>query len=218
VDINTIQGVLITHEHSDHINGLKVLLKRTNIPLFASRGTIEYLWVNGYIPAHTRVTACDGDFCIGDIEAAAFETPHDASHSVGYKFLMPDGRRVGVATDLGHVSDTVRQSLEGCDLVMLESNYDPGMLECSSYPYPLKRRIKSDFGHLSNDDCAAMLTSLVKSGATRFVLGHLSEQNNIPELARSTALSALLNESLKEGVDFTLNVAPARGKTRAVVF
>ena len=218
IDITHIGGVLITHEHSDHIQGLKTLLKKTNIPLYTSRGTLEHLWLNGYIPAHTRITVCDGAFHIGDIEGTAFETPHDASHSVGYRFVLPDGRRVGVATDLGYVSGAVRESLMGCDLVMLESNYDPGMLECSSYPYPLKRRIKSDFGHLSNDDCAGMLTSLAKGGTTRFVLGHLSEQNNIPELARQTAKAALDSGGLTENVDYTLVVAPARGRTQAIVF
>ncbi|MCL2033924.1 MAG: MBL fold metallo-hydrolase [Oscillospiraceae bacterium] len=218
IDISHINGILVTHEHSDHIHGLKVLLKRTNIPLYTSRGTMEYLWLNGYIPAHTRITVCDGAFNIGEIEGTAFQTPHDASHSVGYRFLMPDGRRVGVATDLGHVSGGVRESLTGCDLVMLESNYDPGMLECSSYPYPLKRRIKSEFGHLSNDDCACMLALLAKCGTTRFVLGHLSEQNNIPELARQTAKAALDSGGLKENVDYTLAVAPPRGRTQTIVF
>lgn len=218
IDVGSLNGVLITHEHSDHINGLKMLLKKTDIPLFAPRGILEYLWANGYIPAHTRLTACDGVFYIGDIQAAAFATPHDARHSVGYRFLMPDGRKVGFATDLGHVNDVVRENLVGCDLVMLESNYDPGMLECSSYPYVLKRRIKSDFGHLSNDACAEMLAPLVKGGATRLVLGHLSEQNNIPELARQTAQAALSQGGLRECADYTLTVAPARGKTREIVF
>ena len=92
------------------------------------------------------------------------------------------------------------------------------MLECSSYPYVLKRRIKSDFGHLSNDDCAGMLTELAKNGATRLVLGHLSEQNNIPELARQTARAALDSGGLSENVDYTLTVAPARGRTQTIVF
>ncbi len=213
-----LSGVLCTHEHGDHIRGLTVLLKRTGIPLYASKATLEYLWINNYIPAGTRVHECDGAFTIGDIEVRAFATPHDAAQSLGYRFTMPDLRTAAVATDLGHVTEEVRKNLTGCDLVMLESNYDARMLECSSYPYPLKRRIKSEYGHLSNEACAGLLPQLARSGSTRFVLGHLSEQNNIPQLARETALASLLNESLKEGVDFTLNVAPARGKTRAVVF
>lgn len=216
--ISDIDGILITHEHSDHINGLRVLLKKTSIPLFASRGTLEFLIANGYIPPHTEVTDCGTPFTIGEIHAQSFETPHDAANSVGYRFTMPDLRSVAVAMDLGHITDDVRQNLLGCDLVMLESNYDQGMLECSSYPYMLKRRIKSDFGHLSNEACASMLSMLVKNGTTRFVLGHLSEQNNIPELARQTAKAALDALSLKENLDYTLSVAPARGKTCVIVF
>lgn len=217
--VSDLSGVLITHEHSDHISGLGTLLKKTNVPLYASKGTLEYLWLNNYIPLHTKVYECGSDaVTVGDIEVTAFNTPHDAAHSVGYRFTMPDLRTVAVATDLGHITDAVRQSLLGCDLVMLESNYDPGMLECSSYPYILKRRIKSDFGHLSNDVCSDMLIKLVKSGAARFVLGHLSEQNNIPELARQTAKAAFDAAGMLENRDYTLAVAPARGRTEAVVF
>lgn len=216
--VGDINGILITHEHSDHISGLKTLLKKTDIPLYAPKETLEYLWVNGYIQAHTVVHECGESFVVGGIEARAFDTPHDAAHSVGYRFTMPDLRVVAVATDLGHITDGVRKNLLGCDLVMLESNYDRGMLECSSYPYVVKRRIKSDFGHLSNDDCSGMLLSLAKSGTTRFVLGHLSEQNNIPELARETAHSVLTSASLRENIDYTLDVASARGMARAVAF
>lgn len=218
ISIGDISGVLITHEHSDHINGLRTLLKRTKIPLFASRGTLEYLWTHDYIPAHINACECDSTFFVGDIEAVPFETPHDAAHSLGYRFSMPDGRKIAVATDLGHITDTVRGHLLGCDLVLLESNYDKGMLECSRYPYMLKRRIKSEFGHLSNDDCSSLLVSLVKNGTTRLVLGHLSEQNNIPELARQTTKAALDLVRIRENIDYTLAVAPARGRTQAIVF
>jgi phosphoribosyl 1,2-cyclic phosphodiesterase len=213
-----LSAVLVTHEHTDHIKGLKTLLSRTKIPLYASKGTLEYLWLNDYIPSGTSVCECEGEFTVGDIAVRPFHTPHDAARSLGYRFTMPDLRTVAVATDLGHITEEVRANLLGCDLVMLESNYDVNMLECSSYPYPLKRRIKSDYGHLSNEVCAAFLPELVQNGATRLVLGHLSEQNNIPELARETALAPLALAKMREGLDYTLHVAPARGKTQAVVF
>jgi phosphoribosyl 1,2-cyclic phosphodiesterase len=213
-----ISAVLVTHEHTDHIRGLTTLLRRTSARLYASRGTLEYLWLNGYIPAKTAVSECETPFTVGGIEVTAFPTPHDAANSVGYRFTMPDLRTVAVATDLGRVTDEVRQSLTGCDLVVLESNYDKRMLECSSYPYALKRRIKSEYGHLSNEACSEMLPRLAESGTTRFVLGHLSEQNNIPELARETAASALGLALMRENLDYTLTVAPARGPCPAVVF
>lgn len=216
--VDGLDGVFITHEHSDHIGGLKTLLKKTNIRLYASRGTLEYLWLSGYIPAHTKVVECAESVVVGDIEATSFETPHDAAHSVGYRFAMPDGRVVGVATDLGHITETVRAHLTGCDLVMLESNYDMGMLDCSGYPYMLKRRIKSAYGHLANEDCAHGLPELVRTGTTRLVLGHLSEQNNIPQLAYQVTKSVLDTARLKENIDYTLTVAPARGRTQTIIF
>jgi phosphoribosyl 1,2-cyclic phosphodiesterase len=213
-----LSAVLVTHEHTDHIRGLRTLLARAKIPLYASKDTLEYLWLNDYIPAGTRVFECEGEFAVGDIAVKPFCTPHDAARSLGYRFTMPDMRTVAIATDLGHVTEEVRLNLLGCDLVMLESNYDINMLDCSAYPYPLKRRIKSDYGHLSNEACAAFLPQLVQNGATRLVLGHLSENNNVPELARETAQAELARAGMREERDYTLHVAPARGKTRAVVF
>jgi phosphoribosyl 1,2-cyclic phosphodiesterase len=213
-----LAAVLVTHEHSDHIKGLRTLLARTKIPLYASKGTLEYLWLNDYIPPGIKTFECEGEFTVGDIAIRPFCTPHDAARSLGYRFTMPDLRTVAIATDLGHITEEVRLALLGCDLVMLDSNYDIHMLECSSYPYPLKRRIKSDYGHLSNEACAAFLPELVQNGATRLVLGHLSEQNNVPELARETALGPLAQNGMREGLDYTLHVAPARGEAHAVVF
>ena len=217
-DIRAVNGLLITHEHSDHIRGLNVLLKHTNIPLYASRGTLEYLIGQNLIPAHTDVFPVEGAFEIRDITLRAFPTPHDAPDSVGYRFSLPDGRTAAVATDLGHVSETVHQNLLGCDLVMLESNYDRRMLECSSYPYILKRRIKSEFGHLGNEASAAEALFLAKSGTTRIVLGHLSEQNNLPEIAFETARAALGSGGLRENVDYILKVAPPRDASDVILF
>lgn len=218
LELDRLRAVLITHEHSDHIKGLKTLLKRLPIPLYGTRGTLEYLCVNGYIPPHTTLVECSGTMCIGDIEVTAFDTPHDARHSVGYRFTMPDQRKVAIATDLGHITDSVRAHLTGCDLVLLESNYDKGMLDCSSYPYMLKRRIKSDYGHLSNDDCAQEIVRLIKSGGTRFVLGHLSEQNNMPNLAYQVTKSILDTCALREDIDYILRVAPAHGPREVMIF
>lgn len=217
-DIREISAVLITHEHSDHIRGLATLLKHTQIPLCASRGTLDFLVNKGYVPAHTGIIAAEGTFRIGEIEISAFPTPHDAWDSVGYRFALPDGRTAALATDLGHVSETVHENLFGCDLVMLESNYDRRMLDCSSYPYDLKRRIRSEIGHLSNEACAAEALFLAKSGTTRVVLGHLSEQNNLPEIAGQTARAALQSGGLRENTDYILKVAPPRDASEVIVF
>ena len=144
----------------------------------------------------------------GDMEIRPFATSHDSLSSFGYAVNLPDGRRISVATDLGYVSDEVHQAIHGSDLVLLESNYDEAMLRCGPYPYPLKRRIASDSGHLSNDSSALEARTLVDSGTTRLVLGHLSKENNHPELARETVRSVLTRAGLAEGGDYLLSVAP----------
>ena len=113
-----------------------------------------------------------------------------------------------IATDLGYVTEEIRQRMTGCDLVLLEANYDQRMLGASSYPYYLKQRIASNQGHLSNESCAAELVGLVRAGTTRLILGHLSQHNNLPQLAYQTAYAALAMDGLRENLDFTLKVAP----------
>ena len=145
---------------------------------------------------------------VGGLEIASFSTPHDSVGSLGFTVTTPKGVRAGVATDLGVVTEKIAQSLTGCDLVLLESNYDEAMLKAGGYPYYLKRRILSENGHLSNDSCGELAVRLAQSGTTRFVLGHLSKENNFPDLAYQTTLSFLAAAGLKENFDFKLAVAP----------
>ena len=148
----------------------------------------------------------------------SFRTSHDCRESNGYRIEMPDGRSIAVATDLGEMTGEVLSAITGCDLVMLESNHDVDMLREGSYPYVLKQRILSRYGHLSNDVCAQTLASLVKKGTTRFVLGHLSLENNLPELAYETSLRALRLEGAKEGRDYTMCVAPRLYPEEIIIF
>jgi phosphoribosyl 1,2-cyclic phosphodiesterase len=218
LDAAGLSAVLITHEHTDHVKGLYTLLKHLDIPLFGAPETLRELLWRRLVPPSARLIPIEGTFCVGDIEISPFDTPHDAVHSIGFRFRMPDGRQIGFATDLGHITDAVRENLTGCDLVVLESNYDPGMLSCSSYPYPLKVRIRGDYGHLSNEDCAGELVRLVQSGTTRIVLGHLSEQNNLPQIAMQTAQNILNKMQMRERSDYLLTVAPAQHPHEMVVF
>ena len=148
---------------------------------------------------------------VEEMAVTPFATSHDSLSSCGYTVALPDGRRLAVATDLGHVDDGVHAALRGCDLVLLEANYDEGMLRCGPYPYPLKRRIASDSGHLSNLHSAGEAGRLIAEGTTRVVLGHLSKENNSPLLARETVRSELALAGLREGSDFLLEVAPRSG-------
>jgi len=209
IEMNAIQAIFVTHEHSDHVKGLRVLASRYHIPVFASLGTLNALQdmgcLNGDFPRD--VIEANGMECAGTF-IKPFRTSHDSAESVGYRVQMSDERSVAISTDLGYMSDEVRTALYGTDLVVLESNHDIGMLNNGPYPYPLKKRILSDTGHLSNLACADELCGLSNKGTMRFVLAHLSSENNTPELAYQTALCSLLLGGLKQGTDFELSVAP----------
>ena len=135
-----------------------------------------------------------------------FRTSHDAAESCGYSVVTSDSRRISVCTDTGVITPEIMSAISGSDLCMIESNHDIGMLETGPYPYYLKRRILSSRGHLSNDTCAKTACELIKSGTTRFMLGHLSRENNIPLLARQTTESALSLQGAKNGRDYLLEV------------
>lgn len=216
LDVSSLAGILVTHEHIDHVRGLAVLLKRLTLPVYGSRGTLAA--IEEKLPPSAQLHVLEGPAEIGGMEVAPFSTPHDAAEPMGFRIHTADGRTVGVATDLGHVTDQVDRALSGCDLVALEANYDPEMLRCGPYPYSLKRRIFSWDGHLSNSDCAAQALRLVQSGTTRLILGHLSKENNLPGLARETVQGTLEQEGCVNGVDFTLQVARRSEASPVVVF
>lgn len=207
-DLGKIKAVAVTHTHSDHICGLKTFLKTTNVPLAASGETLKYLSQNNIIPSGTKVVCVDeGTVDFGDVALTYFKTSHDAIGSGGYVITLPDGRRTAVCTDLGVMTDSVRDNLFGCEAVLIESNHDIEMLRRGPYPAQLKLRILSDTGHLSNNACAVELPELLKRGTTRIILGHLSQENNTPLLARSTACSTLAAIGAKDETDYILQIA-----------
>ena len=207
IDPKTIGGIFITHEHSDHISGLRILATNHNIPVYATEGTLEALRENGTINGKFKAEVMPEEgMTVGDLFIKSFRTPHDSNESCGYTITMPDGQKAAVATDTGHITKEIMENLKGSSLVMLESNHDEGMLRNGPYPYYLKRRILSDVGHLSNNSCAEAVAELLKSGTVRFFLGHLSRDNNFPELAYQTSLAALKSIGAVEGRDFFLEV------------
>ncbi|MEG1850243.1 MAG: MBL fold metallo-hydrolase, partial [Oscillospiraceae bacterium] len=149
-------ALLLTHEHIDHLRGLRVLLRQNDLPVYATGAVLRYLVENGQVePGATLVEIEPGTpFEAAGMRVTAFSTPHDAADSVGYRIETPDAHTLAVATDLGHVSETVRRGTAGCELVMLESNYDPALLRMGPYPYFLKQRIAADNGHLENERSA----------------------------------------------------------------
>lgn len=208
VDFSKLRAIAITHAHDDHIKGLKVLFKKVQVPLVASSETLETLTLKGIIPQGANLIAAEsGLVTIGDIALDFFKTSHDEKGSGGYVVNLPDGRRAAVCTDLGVVSDEIRQKISGCDVVLLESNHDVEMLRRGPYPAHLKLRILSDEGHLSNTACSVELPALLKSGTKRIILGHISAQNNTPLLALNSARTALSQTGAEQGVDYILETA-----------
>lgn len=213
VDPKTLSGIFITHEHTDHISGLRVFVKKYNVPVFASLPTAKALISEGLV-GEGSITVITGRTEAGELSVERFSTSHDCEGSSGYTVTLPDGKKCAVCTDLGFVSDEVHEAILGCEALIIESNHDVSMLRRGSYPPPLKERILGKTGHLSNVSCAAELKRLAQSGTTRFVLGHLSRENNRPEIAHGTAAAALMDLKLKEDRDYTLYVAPPKnGKT-----
>jgi len=219
INPNSIQAIFITHEHSDHINGLRVLASHMGCAVYSSAGTLRELDVLGHLSTRCKaeVIASSG------VEAAGmfikpFATPHDSCDSVGFIINTDDQRKISIATDLGYITDEVRASMQGSDFVVLESNHDVSMLENGRYPPYLKTRILSENGHLSNDCCASELPLMVKAGTTKIFLAHLSRENNAPQLAYQTALTALAAAEMHVNIDFTLNIAPVSQPQKVTIF
>ena len=189
-------GVLITHEHSDHISGLPVLVKRTGMRIFAPSELGEVLKrVKPELSESIDYIPPDGGLCVGDVRITAFPTPHAASASFGYRI---EGSEVfAFATDTGHISDELLEGLQGADTVVIEANHDKVMLKNGPYPPFLKQRVLSKHGHLSNDDCAKLACLLADSGTRQIILGHLSQQNNTPEAAETAVSEALSGRNVK---------------------
>lgn len=219
LDPQDIRGVCITHEHADHIAGLKVLTKQFGWTVYASRGTLSALLEEGCVAPDSDLVPLDArPVAIGDMLVTPFHTPHDARESMGFCVELPDERKIAVATDMGVMRGEVQALLAACDLVHIESNHDITMLKNGSYPFYLKERILSNNGHLSNTMCAATISALAKAGVTRFTLAHLSEQNNTPALALSTTRAALERDGFKEGSEYLLEAAAPASQRALTIF
>lgn len=201
VNIDDIDAIFITHEHTDHISALQVLTHKHKIPIHMLINSAQIF--NGL---------CDERLCeclalyrgnsfetqIKGLKIKAFPTPHDSRAAVGYRleFAGEDGESIALAvsTDTGYVTDAMRENLSGCAAVVIESNHDLQMLRDGPYPYELKQRIRSKKGHLSNSDCATLAAELYESGTEHIMLAHLSEENNLPELAFNEVFTAIADE------------------------
>lgn len=217
---DAVQAVFVTHSHSDHIAGLRVFLGKHHVPVYATAETLAEIRETVCLPEHVVLHEIEMQtpVCAAEITAEAFPTMHDAVGSCGFRFIMPDGQVCAVCTDLGCVTPEVEHGVLGADLVLLEANYDPGLLRTGPYPYYLQERIRGRYGHLANGESATLAEQLIHSGTTRLVLGHLSEKNNTMYLARQTVLEHLQEQGMQQNQDFLLSVSAPEGLEQAVIF
>lgn len=198
IDINpdTLQGILVTHEHSDHISGLGIMARKYNVPIYGTYETLQSIQgikAMGKIPEELfRSIEPNQTFHINDIAVNPFATSHDASNPVCYT-MQSEGHKVGVATDLGMYDDYILSNLNDADVLMIEANHDVNMLMVGRYPYYLKQRILGNRGHLSNESSADLISKLLSKRLRYILLAHLSKDNNYEELAYETVSYELTN-------------------------
>ena len=208
VEPEQLSGILITHEHVDHVRGLPVFSRRYHIPLYVNRGTWEGMCRrdDSIDENLVREIVTGEDFFVGQVNVLPFPIPHDAMDPVGFVFGK-GSLRCAVATDIGHINDVWMNAVRGCQAMVLESNHDEKMLREGPYPYHLKQRILSRKGHLSNVTCGRVLRDLVHGGLQAVCRAHLSGENNLPELAYAEGARAIEEEGFRVGRDVMLSVA-----------
>ena len=211
VKADELAGVVITHEHSDHVKGLGVLARKHGVPIYGTKETLEEIGemksLGEYPRELFRPILPDVEFTVGDMEVKPFCIDHDAANPVAYR--IQSGRKsVAVATDMGHFDQYIIEHLQGLDALLVESNHDVRMLETGPYPYYLKRRILSDHGHLSNDNAGRLLNYILHDNIRHIFLGHLSKENNFEELACETVkLEIDQGDHGYKARDFSISVA-----------
>jgi phosphoribosyl 1,2-cyclic phosphodiesterase len=190
LDPKELDGIVVSHEHSDHIQAVGILARRFKLPVYISEET--YTVSSGQLGRIDTVERfqCGAPFQVGELELHPFSISHDASDPAGFT-VTSNGTRIGIATDLGIATNLVKTHLQDCVALIIEANHDPVMLEEGPYPWPLKQRIQSRAGHLSNEDTTRLLQEVLHDGLTHVILAHLSEQNNSPEMALETVKQAL---------------------------
>ena len=216
VNIEDIDGILVTHEHIDHVKSLGTLSKKYNIPVFTNIETLNAMpeQMTKIKSENIHLFDFSEDFEIGDLQIHPFAIPHDAANPCAFN-IFKNKTKLSIATDIGHMTPEILANLEKSKFLLLESNYDPNILKCSQYPYHLKERIAGPYGHLSNDSAGKTISHLIESGLQTVMLGHLSKENNFPELAYKTVMEELIYNN-KTKKDINLSVATRYNHTPVI--
>ncbi|SKC88450.1 MBL fold metallo-hydrolase [Maledivibacter halophilus] len=208
IEAEKIDGLLITHEHSDHIKGVGVLMRKFDIPLYVNEKTWEAMKdkIGSVKGKDIRLFSDCESFAIGDIKVNPYSISHDACNPMGYSFVH-NNSKISITTDLGCITDEIINEIKDSDLLVIESNHDVEMVKFGRYPWFLKKRILGDFGHLSNEAAGNIITEVVKNGKVKYaLLAHLSKENNFPELAYETVKNIIIENEIKVGVDVNLDL------------
>lgn len=196
VSIENLDALIVTHEHIDHVKSIGTISKKYNIPVYATEKTWSAMPIqSSKIDSKFKKTfSSNNKFCIGDLELHPFSIPHDAADPCGFN-ISNNNKQISIATDLGHITPELVDTLSNSSFILLESNYDSEILKFSKYPYYLKQRISGEFGHLSNTEAGKLISKLLNNKKLNSVmLGHLSKENNFPELAYKTIVDELLED------------------------
>ena len=207
IDPSSIDAILVTHEHSDHVKGLGTISKKFDIPVYSTQKTFDAMPIQTEKLKENNIKIINPSekFSINDLEIQPFSIPHDAVDPCGFNISKNSSQQISIATDIGHMTKSIINMLEGSQFILLESNYDTEVLKCCAYPYKLKTRIASDIGHLSNTMAGKTISYLLKnSNLSTAMLGHLSKESNLPELAYRTVIDEIISNN---NDNFNLSVA-----------
>lgn len=198
IDPAQLTGILVTHEHSDHIKGLGVIARKYHLPIYANEKTWRAMEsMIGEIKTDQKFHfEANRVKCFGTIEVESFSVSHDAADPMFFNFRA-ENKKVSLVTDLGYVSEKIKAVIQDSDAYIFEANHDIGMLQMSSYPWSVKRRILSDYGHVSNEDCGLALSEVITDRTKRVYLAHLSRENNMKELARMSVDQVLRERGIE---------------------
>lgn len=199
IDPSSINGILITHEHSDHVQGLGTFAKKFNLPVYVNQKTLDAMpnQKDKISEKNIKIIKNEEKFEIGDLKIKPFSIPHDAANPCGFN-IIHDNKKISIVTDIGHMTNGIIKNLEDSIFIMLEANYDPEVLKFSKYPYILKSRIAGPTGHLPNEMAGKTIAHLLNSGLQQAILGHLSKESNFPELAYKTVIDEVISSNYDE--------------------